>query len=295
MMVPRRRWLALANPSSGAMRDLNFRHYWLRRVRYAATKFVICDKPGDAAAIMADEPEFDGIAAMGGDGTVAEILPALDPGRHCLTVLPAGRGNSLARALGLSTMPDALEAMTHGVEQPMDLMMLTTHHADGSTARKVCASTIAVGYVAAVVERAEDFAEAGTHAYTLAGLLTGPRPSPMQLSYDGGALQTRTLTGLVISNISHVAQYRPFPRARLDDGRLHAMELDAGRIRQVANNLSMMAGFYPVKPRRSCRSMSVRLEAAGRIMADGEILEGIVEFSVDCVAGAILCNRADWA
>jgi len=28
------------------------------------------------------------------------------------------------------------------------------------------------------------------------------------------------------------------------------------------------------------------------LMADGEILQGVTEFSVDCVPGAILCNRA---
>jgi len=274
------------------MRHRAFRDTWLRRIRYAAIKVVLTDKPGDAAAILADEHEFDGIAAVGGDGTVFEILPALNPNHQCLTVLPAGRGNSLARALGFGAMPQALSALRHGIELPMDLMLLKAVHADGRTTRAVCASTIAVGYVAAVVARARNFAGGGHHGYTLAGLLTGPCFSEIGLGYDNEASQTKALTGLVISNVDHVAQYRAFPRARLDDGCLHAMELDASRFRQLRNNISMLAGLYPAVSIRAGKRVRVKLEAPEWLLADGEILEAVREFSVDCVAGAMICNRA---
>ena len=108
MSETRRRWLAIVNPACSGMRDRKFRDTWLRRLRYTATKVVICEKPEDAPHIIAEESAFDSIAVVGGDGTVFDILPALDPSRHCLTVCPAGRGNSLARALGFASMPLAL-------------------------------------------------------------------------------------------------------------------------------------------------------------------------------------------
>ncbi|HSS12708.1 MAG TPA: diacylglycerol kinase family protein [Rhizomicrobium sp.] len=292
MSETRRRWLAVVNPASGGMRHRAFRETWLRRLRYGATKVVICEKPADAAQIVAEEQDFDGIAAVGGDGTVFDILPALDPARHCLTVFPAGRGNSLARALGFGSMEQALVGLRHGVEQPMDLLLLQARHDDGGTTRAVCAGGVAVGYVASVVAGARRFANAGLHSYTLAGLLTKPELSEIEISYDGEAARNRSLTGLAISNISHAAQYRAFPDARLDDGQFHAMEFDAPRLRQIRHNVSMLAGIYPSAFRRTGQNVRVRAPVPFEVMADGEILHRVTEFSVDCMAGAILCNRA---
>jgi diacylglycerol kinase family enzyme len=274
------------------MRNRTFRETWLRRIRYAATKVVICERPGDAAGIVADHRDFDGIAAVGGDGTVFDVLPALDPDRQCLAVLPAGRGNSLARALGGDSMPVAVAALKHGTEQRMDLLLLNAQHADGHSTRAVCASMVAVGYVADVVARARSMSGAGLHSYTLAGLVTKPQLSDFEISYDGEVPRNRSLTGLAISNISHAAQYRAFPQASLDDGRFHAMEFDAPRLRQIRYNVSMLAGLYPKVFRHSGQSMRVAAAMPFDLMADGEILHGVTEFSVDCVAGAILCNRA---
>ncbi|MEO8300777.1 MAG: diacylglycerol kinase family protein [Rhizomicrobium sp.] len=289
-MSERRRWLAIVNPACSGMRERKFRDTWLRRLRYGATKVVVCERPGDAASIVADQRDFDGIAVVGGDGTVFDILPALDPGRHCLTVFPAGRGNSLARALGFATMPDALSGLKHGVEQPMDLLLLRVKSADGKTARAICASSIATGYVASVGMRAHG--GSGLHSYTLAAMTTKPELSEMQVSYDGAAPQSRSLTGLVISNINYAAQYRAFPGAKLNDGSMHIMELDAPRLRQMGYNLAMLAGLYPKKSRRKSKSLQVSSAAPFDLMVDGEILKGVTEFSVDCVSGAIACNRA---
>jgi diacylglycerol kinase family enzyme len=291
MSETRRRWLAIVNPAAGAMRNRVFRETWLRRIRYGATKVIICERPGDAVSIISEQNDFDGIAAVGGDGTVFDILPALGP-HQCLSVFPAGRGNSLARALGFSSMPVALAGLKHGVEQPMDLLLLQAKHADGRTTKAICAGGVAVGYVASVVARARRFADAGLHSYTLAGFLTKPELSQFEISYDGEAPNSRSLTGLGISNISYAAQYRAFPEARLDDGRFHAMELDALRLRQICYNVSMLAGIFPAASRRAAQSMRVRAPAPFDMMVDGEILNRVTEFSLDCVAGAILCNRA---
>ena len=286
----RRRWLAIVNPACSGMRDRKFRETWLRRLRYTATKVVICEKPEDAPHIVAEERAFDSIAAVGGDGTVFDILPALDPGRHCLTVCPAGRGNSLARALGFATMAQSLAGMKRGHEQPMDLLLLQAKHSNGRVSKAVCASTIATGYVAAVGARAHG--GSGIHSYTLAAMLTKPELSDFQVGFDGAAPQTKSLTGLVISNIAYSAQYRAFPGARLDDGRLHVMELNAPRLRQLGYNLAMLAGLYPKKSRHKGKSISVRGHVPFDLMADGEILHGVTEFTVDCIPEALLCNRA---
>ena len=55
---------------------------------------------GDAVADGADA-----VVVMGGDGTVAEVLPALAGGEVPLGVIPGGGTNVLARTLGISETP----------------------------------------------------------------------------------------------------------------------------------------------------------------------------------------------
>jgi len=100
------------------------------------------------------------------------------------------------------------------------------------------------------------------------------------------------LTGLGISNISYAAQYRVFPEARLDDGRFHAMESTHRDCARSATMSPWLAGIYPFVFRRVGQNVLVRAPVPFDLMADGEILNGVMEFSVDCISSAILCNRS---
>jgi YegS/Rv2252/BmrU family lipid kinase len=69
-------------------------------------QFAITEAPSHASALAADATDFDTVVAMGGDGTVHEILNGLmripDDRRPALTVLPVGSGNDYARTLGIA-------------------------------------------------------------------------------------------------------------------------------------------------------------------------------------------------
>jgi len=56
--------------------------------------------------------------------------------------------------------------------------------------------------------------------------------------------------------------------------------------------LAMLAGIRPKKSSTKARSLRARSGETFDLMADGEILTGVTEFSVDCMSGAIQCNRA---
>ena len=61
----------------------------------------VTNAPGHATLLARASAGFTGIVAIGGDGTIAEVLAGMDIAHQRLAVIPAGHGNSLARDLGL--------------------------------------------------------------------------------------------------------------------------------------------------------------------------------------------------
>lgn len=107
--------LLVGNPVSGVGRagrylDVAEEHF---RRRGAAVEVVRTERAGDAMA--AARGFSDGlIVAIGGDGTVNEVLNGADLDRCALSVMPAGTGNVLATELGLATRDP--ERWTHLIE-----------------------------------------------------------------------------------------------------------------------------------------------------------------------------------
>ena len=76
-----------------------------RRVEF---EWSVTRRPGDAEEIAARIPEGVIAVAVGGDGTLSQMLAGLPPGRT-LGVIPAGRGNDFARSASPSPPRAALE------------------------------------------------------------------------------------------------------------------------------------------------------------------------------------------
>ena len=70
-------------------------------------EIVVTDAPSHAKMLAADASGFDVLIAMGGDGTVHEILNGLmlHPAetRPALAVIPTGSGNDYRRTLGMAS------------------------------------------------------------------------------------------------------------------------------------------------------------------------------------------------
>ena len=81
-------------------------------------------------------------------------------------------------------------------------------------------------------------ASLGGLAYTAAALLTCTRPRELRLG-DGTTLTPRRLTNLVINNTAHLANFRAFHDARLDDDRLDVLEASYGWGRQMLHNAAI--------------------------------------------------------
>jgi diacylglycerol kinase family enzyme len=229
---------------------------------------------------------------VGGDGTVAEVLQGLDLERQMLAILPAGHGNCLARDLAVGRAPRALAALRRGRTLPLDLMDIAFRGADGRTERRLCASTLAVGYVTDVVLLGRrEFARLGRASYAVASLVVVPKPFLARLDGPAAAYAWQSRTGIVVNNTAHLANYRGFPNASLRDGMLDVMEQRCAWPRQLLHNASVLAGSQRFGAYRMCQVAiaHVQLETPRTIMADGELLHAISSVAVECRPAAVRC------
>jgi diacylglycerol kinase (ATP) len=245
--------------------------------------------PGDATQLARKANGFDGIVAVGGDGTIGEVLHGMDLGRQRLAVLPAGHGNCLARDLGVGNPDRALNSLQRKAWRPLDLMEVHIGFADGREERRLCASTLAVGYVTDVVMLGRQRLQGlGRAAYAAAAMVTVPPRFEARLAANGGA---RRYTGLVINNTAHLANFRGLPDANVHDGLLDIMEQGYGWPRQLLHNLAVLLGsraFGPLKLRQAAMEQ-FELAEPRTLMADGELLHEVKRVSVACRPGAVNC------
>lgn len=116
--TPPRRLLLVANPIAGGGKgkELAVRLAALLRQRGIEAEVHLTTTAGDAAAraARAGTESWHGLVAIGGDGTVNEVLNGMpDPSRP-LAVLPLGTANVLALELQLPKQPEAAAAIIAG-------------------------------------------------------------------------------------------------------------------------------------------------------------------------------------
>jgi diacylglycerol kinase (ATP) len=287
------KWLAIANPAAGRAHEAERLLGQLRSLRDVDAEIVHTVAPGDATRLAAESAAFDGIIAIGGDGTIAEVLQGMDLGRQVLAVLPAGHGNCLARDLGVADPSRALDAVQRGATRPLDLMQVDVGFADGRGQRRLCASTLALGYVTDVVMFGRQrLAHLGRAAYATAAMAVVPERFEARVAGANCDGETqRRYTGLVVNNTCHLANFRGFPDASVHDGVLDVMEQDHGWPRQLLHNVAVLAGSRAFGPTRMRQAVSERfdLDVARTLMADGELIHGVTRLEVVCRPAATPC------
>jgi diacylglycerol kinase family enzyme len=290
------KWLAIINPRSGGQKTEGESERFLRSLKPLTSNTVVTQHRGHAEELAGEATGFDGIVVVGGDGTVHEVLKGLKAEDHLLAIIPAGTGNSLARDLGLTNTKAALASIKTGNSFPIDLMQLSFKDKDGVDRNSVSASTVALGYPVATTITAEKRLKGlGKLCYPLAATFESlcQKHFSVQLNYGCGRRESRSLTGLLINNTRHVANFLAFPNAIVDDGKLEVMELQAGCMKQIAHNLSILSRSYFYTPAPIRREASLLLDLAGpqQLMIDGEIYPEVTSLKVQILPRRLRCVR----
>lgn len=235
----------------------------LGRHGYAAD-VVMTTAPGDAhaAAARARDEGADLVVAWGGDGTVNEVGSALAFSSTTLAIVPAGSGNGLARDLGLPLNPaGALDIAGGGRAFCIDA---------GELHGALFFNVAGVGLDAAIAARlASPDVRRGLTGYVLATWLAWGSHVPRRYTIECGSTSHAITAWLV--TMANSRQYGNgaliAPQARLDDGRLDIVAVEAAPRWRVALRLpSLFRGTLA-----DGRGVLMRQAAEALIASDGDL------------------------
>jgi diacylglycerol kinase family enzyme len=280
-------WVAIVNLRSGGRRRPEA---FARRLESAVSRVLVSERPGHVDELVRSCRAADGILVAGGDGTLFEVLQACDRPRQKIVLLPSGRGNSLAKDLGVNGDCDPADCIRHGIDRAIDLIDVTIVQGDGTSWNGVSASNLAVGYPAAVAHHAAKWRRFRAGSYAIAAMTAPLTRMRVRLQCDDGESESRELTGVVISNSRYVGPFLGFPSSNLCDGICHTVEMRVGRLRQTLHNLSSLSafGFYEPLARRDVRSIHVTLEEPALLKIDGELRDSVREIRGRVHPGAVV-------
>ncbi|TBH21208.1 diacylglycerol/lipid kinase family protein [Thermus thermamylovorans] len=140
------RWV-IVNPAAGRGKVGRLSGAILKAARERGAKAFLTEGPGHATELAAQAPEGARVVAVGGDGTVHEVLQGLAGTGKVLGVVPIGSGNDFARMLGLKGLPwpEALERALFAPEEAIDL---------GLVNGEAFGASLGIGFDALVAKRA---------------------------------------------------------------------------------------------------------------------------------------------
>jgi YegS/Rv2252/BmrU family lipid kinase len=208
--------------------------------------------------------------AFGGDGLVGAIAGALRGTDGVLGILPGGRGNDLARALGIPLEPNAAcQVLASGIAQPMDL---------GEVNGRTFISIASCGFdsVANRIANETRLVRGNlVYAYGALRALAGWRPATFTIELDGA--EQRTVVGYTVAAANSNAYGGGMllaPDASTRDGLLDVVIVgQAPKLRFLRLLPTVFSGAHVHQPNvEVMRSSTVKISASRpfTMYADGD-------------------------
>lgn len=290
----RPRLAVIINPLAGKGRGSHAGLETERVLRGARAEVTVLagSSPGQARALalQAVQEHPDGVVVVGGDGTLTGIVDVLADANIPVTLVPAGTGNDLARALGIprGDTRRAAAAALHGTPRRIDLGTVASQ---GET--RSFLTVAALGFDAKVSERTNVLRHpSGRLRYYLALVieLVRLRPTDLHVRIDGGAEVRMPGTLLAVGNTASYGGGMPIcAGAEPDDGLLDVIHVvPLGRLRLLRLFPLLLRGTH-LDRSEVTHSRATRVQASAPdlvVYADGERV-GAGECTIGIRPGAV--------
>lgn len=191
---------------------------------------------GIEIAREAADKGYDCVVAVGGDGSVSDVVQGLHGSDTRLGIIPCGSGNGLAHTLKLPMQPWlAIRALNQQYELTIDSILISGEECQ-SIGQYVCVCSAGVGFDAHVSRVMQAAKTRGLAAYTNIVLraYSNYRESAYTLHLGGRTLQ-RNAWIIALQNSNRIGYNMPVsPTARLDDGIIDISIIDKVPLDHVA-------------------------------------------------------------
>jgi diacylglycerol kinase (ATP) len=257
---------------------------WCPKVEVRETD---CRGAGERIAREVKPGEFDVVIAMGGDGTLNEVLNGLGP-HTPLGVLPLGTANVFARELGIpvNDLPAACEVLRTCTPRPVDL---------GCCNERRFSLMAGIGFDAEAVKEVPPNIKdlIGAPAYVLSGLKAladMPRPLRYRLTLPDRTIRASGMMLVVANAASYAGAMQMAPLASLDDGWLDlCLFRERNKLAFLGQWFNVLMGKHLQDPHFSYhRAQSVRVETdpPSAVQLDGDYF-GRTPVDIRVLPGAV--------
>lgn len=249
---------------------------------------------GDATIFARDgvRKGVDRVLAMGGDGTIHEVIQELAGSNTSLGLLPCGTANLLAKELGYPSVPfgELIPLLKTAEVRRMDLGRLNDRY---------FALMAGIGFdawvVAAVSLRLKRLAGRGAYVLTALRHLTNTCSATLQITGDGITREVRT-PQVIVANSNHYAANRTLhPDISIWDGELNLLITHSGiwgGFTILQQGIELMLNRLYTRRDLQCETAKRISIAGGRpqpVQLDGEVVSiWPLEFSVEPAALSVL-------
>jgi len=290
--------LVVLNPAAGRGRANKIREGLRRRLESAKVSHDWCETtaPGHASelALRATRNTHSRILLVGGDGTVADLAPALvdRPEAPPLALIPGGTGNDIAKTLGLSglTLDQQLSIALEGREKSLDA---------GRVNGLIFINGFGAGLDGAVAARSRQvpfITGIATYLAAFAMTLPGWKPFRYSADLDGEKLEGEATLVTFANGRICGGGFLLTPRADPADGLVDGCIVGAhGRLAILYHLPKAIAGHHVREPGtiyRQVRRIGIEFDRplAGHI--DGNLMPGIRRADIEVLPGAIRAMTA---
>jgi len=212
------------------------------------------------------------VIAVGGDGTVHEVINGLVGGESSLAVVPIGSGNDFVKMLNLPLKAsEAINVIKENRRKEVDL---------GKVNNTWFANGLGIGFDADVVVQANKIRWLrGFFIYLLAVLRTLRqfKNRPVRIKYSGYDLQKDVFMISVGNGECQGGGFFLTPGAKVDDGLLDFCIFDALKSRQILGNLiKVLLGTHIHLPQVNLvqsKKMIIESDSGIPLHADGEMVD----------------------
>lgn len=240
-------------------------------IEYSISK---SQSPGEAVRLarQAAAEGYERIVAMGGDGTVCEVVSGFQGSGAALGIIPVGTGNDLARVVGIPSDPEqAARLVARGTERLIDLARLGEE--------RYFANMASAGFPIEVIEESlkttKKYSVSLAYPIAIAKTITRYRPRPVEIVADGQVIKKSIMIVSVGNGRAAGNGLLPTPRAELDDGLFDVCIVEqTSKLDFLRIMLRLSKGRHLDHPRvqyLKAREVTLRGEGPITVDTDGEL------------------------
>jgi diacylglycerol kinase (ATP) len=277
----------ILNPKAGqgaAAKLVSFLREGFQR-RDAGYHMTMTSGPGHATE-LARSAKGSVVVAVGGDGTINEVVNGLVGTDKCLGIIPAGSGNDFIKSVKIPSNPSlALDRLFNDQRISVDIGTVECHQnwpspsGDGATSIRCFVNGVGVGFDAEVAAKTGEIRFlTGIPLYLLAVLRTlGRYRSPeFEIRIDEFRERARKLLIAIGNGRCAGGGFYLTPDARVDDGELDVCLVDDIPIPKILRLMPrvMRGNHHGIKQVNFQRGKEIDLASRDRfyVHADGEIV-----------------------